>query len=318
MAIKAFDRYFMNMPGLTMEDDFNKFWEKSINDIKKIPIEPEVHVSAKASAGKFRYYEISYNGFLKVKVKGFMYVPKHLKKSKIIIHLHDYNVYPDKDSSKLLDERCAHLFLILRGHEMIKNRKKEENEERALGFIVENIIDLQTYYARSVFLDVYRSIDFLRLINIIDCSDIGIVGTGFGAAAGFFTAICSDRVKGIVMDSPLFCDIPLIQNLSNSDAAREINDIIAIQKNKKVQIKKNLSYFDIINFADDLKCPALFITGLKDTSSPSECVMGLFNRLKCEKFIEVYPDEGEKPGGDKQRKASVKWITDIITQTVSL
>jgi len=315
MAIKAFDKYFMNMPGLTMEDDFSKFWEKSISDIKKIPIEPEIHESKKSSTAKFRYYEISYNGFLKVKIKGFMYVPKNLERSKIIIHLHDYNRYPEKDSVKLLDDRCAHLFLILRGHEMIKNRSKDESEDRALGFIVENIIDLQTYYVRSVFLDVYRSIDFLRLVDFIDCSDIGIAGKGFGAAAGLFAAIYSDRVKGIVMDSPLFCNIPLIQNLSESDVAREINDIIAIQKNKKGQIKKNLTYFDIINFSDNFKCPALFITGLKDTSSPTECVMGLFNRLQCEKYIEVYPDEGEKPGGDKQRKASIKWIADIITQS---
>lgn len=314
MAIKTFDRYFMNMPSLTKEDDFHKFWDKSINDIKKVPIEPEVSESAKNSGSKFRYYDISYNGFLKVRVKGYMLVPKNSAKSKIIIHLHDYNRYPEKDPVKILDERCAHLFLVLRGHDIIKNRTSDENnEERSLGFIVENIIDLQTYYARSVFLDIYRSIDFLRLISFIDCSDIGIYGKGFGAAAGFFTAVSSERVKALVMDSPVFCNIPLIQNLSDSDASREINDIIAVQKNKKNQIKKNLSYFDIINFSDNLKCPALFITGLKDSAAPSECVMGLFNRLQCSKYIEIYPDEGSEAGGEKQKKAAVKWTADIIT-----
>jgi len=313
MAIKAFDKYFMNMPELTREDDFSAFWAKSINDIKKIPIGPEIHESSKGSSGKFRYYEISYNGFLKVKVKGHLYVPKDMVKSRIIIHLHDYNRYPDKNPVKILDDRCAHLFLVMRGHDLIKNRTAEEEKERPLGFIIENIIDLQTYYVRSVFLDVFRSIDFLRLIDIIDCSEIAIHGKGLGAAAGFFAAVNSDRVKGIVMDAPLFCDIPMIQNLSESDAAQEINDIIAIQKGKKNQIKKNLSYFDIINFSPELKCPALFITGLKDTGSPTECVMGLFNRLTCEKFIEIYPDEGIDAGGEKQKTASIKWLADIIT-----
>ena len=314
MAIKTFDRYFMNMPGLTREDDFHKFWDKSINDIKKVPIEPEIHESAKGSTSKFRYYDISYNGFLKVRIKGYMLVPKNSAKSKIIIHLHDYNRYPDKDPVKILDDRCAHLFLVLRGHEMIKNRSSDDNEERALGFIVENIIDLQTYYGRSVFLDIYRSIDFLRLISFIDCSAIGIYGKGFGAAAGFFTAAYSDRINSIVMDSPIFCNIPLGQNLSESDASREINDIISVQKNKKSQIKKNLSYFDIINFTDNLTCPVLFITGLKDTGSPSECVMGLFNRLQCSKYIEIYPDEGADAGGENQKKAAVKWLADNISK----
>jgi cephalosporin-C deacetylase-like acetyl esterase len=313
MAIKTFDRYFMNMPGLTREDDFHKFWDKSINDIKKVPIEPEINESEKGSTSKFRYYDISYNGFLKVRVKGYMLVPKNASKPKIIIHLHDYNRYPDKDTVKILDDRCAHLFPVLRGHEMIKNRSLDDTNERALGFIVENIIDLQTYYARSVFLDIYRSIDFLRLMKFIDCSEIGIYGKGFGAAAGFFTAAYSDRVKAIVMDSPIFCDIPLVQNLSDSDASREINDIIAVQKNKKSQIKKNLSYFDIINFSDNLACPVLFITGLKDSGAPAECVMGLFNRLQCSKYIEIYPDEGADAGGENQKKAAVNWLADIIS-----
>ena len=42
MAIRAFDKYFWNLPELTREEDFEKFWEKSISEIKKIPIEPEI------------------------------------------------------------------------------------------------------------------------------------------------------------------------------------------------------------------------------------------------------------------------------------
>jgi cephalosporin-C deacetylase len=213
MAIKVFDKYFWNLPQLSREPDFDKFWKKSIQDIRKIPIEPEIKDNHKKHTQKFQAFNISYNGFLKTKIKGTLFTPKKNDKNRVIIHLHDYNRYPDKSLIKNLSDKTAHLFLILRGHDIIEHRNDEETEvDKPLGFIVENIIDLETYYARSVYLDVYKAIDFLKLINKIDCNKIGIYGKGFGAAAGFFTAAFSDSVGGIVMDSPLFCNLPLSQN----------------------------------------------------------------------------------------------------------
>ncbi len=313
MAIKSFDKYFWNLPQLSREPDFIKFWEKSISDIKKIPIEPEIKENHKKYTNRFKAYDISYNGFLKARIRGVLYVPKKNERSRIIIHLHDYNRYPDKDLARELPDTTAHLVLVLRGHDIIENRTEEEElQQRPLGFIVENIIDMETYYARSVYLDIYRSIDFLRLVNFIDCSKVGIYGKGFGAAAGFFTAVFSPRIGAIVMDSPLFCNLPLSQNISASDTSKEINDIITVQKTKKSQIKKNLTYFDIINFSHDITCPALFVTGLKDEISPAECVMGLFNNVQGEKTIEVFPESGNEAGNGEQRAKSIKWLTDYI------
>jgi cephalosporin-C deacetylase len=313
MAIKGFDKYFWNLPQLSKEPDFDKFWEKSIQDIKKIPIEPEIKDNAKKHTSKFKALSIMYNGFLKTKIRGTLFVPKKNAKVRIVVHLHDYNRYPDKDLIKNLSDKTAHLFLILRGHDIIEHRSDEETElDKPLGFIVENIIDLETYYGRSVYLDVYRAVDFLRLINKIDCTKIGIYGKGFGAAAGFFTAAFSGRVGGIVMDSPLFCNLPLSQNTSQSDVAREINDIINVQKAKKNQIKKNLTYLDVINFSHHITCPVLFVTGLSDMISPPECVMGLFNNIQSEKTVEVYPDAGNEAGGESQVIKAVNWLTDTI------
>ncbi len=311
MAIRAFDRYFYNLPQLSREQDFQSFWDKSITEIRKIPLEPEVNESSKKSTAKFKAFDVSYNGFLKTRIRGILYVPKKKEKQRVIIHVHDYNRYPEKGIVRHLSDNTAHLILILRGHDIIENRAPEE-EIHSLGFIVENIIDISTYYVRSVYLDVFRSVDFLRLINSLDCNRIGIYGKGFGAAAAFFTAVYTGRISAIVMDSPGFCDLPLSQNISQSDTSKEINDIINVQKGKKHQIKRNLTYFDIINFSHDLKAPALFVTGLKDEISPAECVLGLFNHIQCEKTIEIYPDDGNEAGGETQKAKSMNWLAEEI------
>ena len=87
------------------------------------------------------------------------------------------------------------------------------------------------------------------------------------------------------------------------------------RKGKRKNIKNNLSYFDALNFSDRITCPVLSICGLKDTLSPPECVFGLFNRLKTEKTIEIYPDDGNEAGGENQFQKSVKWLSDTISGT---
>ena len=148
--------------------------------------------------------------------------------------------------------------------------------------------------------------------NKLDCSSIGLIGKGFGAAAAIFTSAFSERVKAIVIDSPSFCYLPLSQNLSSSDATTEINDFISNHRSKGKQVKKNLTFFDSINFSDMIKCPVLTIVGLKDTLSPPECAFALFNHLLTEKTVEVYPDDGNSTGGNKQFIKSLDWIKKIL------
>ena len=212
----------------------------------------------------------------------------------------------------VLDNSVAHYFTILRGHNELKFNSDNE-ETTTPGYMIENILDIENYYVKSVFLDIYKSIDMLRLNKNLDCSKVGIMGKGFGAAAAIFASTYSKRIGGVVLDTPSFCHLPLSQNLSKSDAAKEINSYIASYRSQKNTVKKNLTYFDVLNFADKINCPVLTTVGFKDIFSPPKCVFSLFNHLLCEKSIEVYPDEGNEAGGKKQFKKSLDWLIDQVT-----
>ena len=139
-----------------------------------------------------------------------------------------------------------------------------------------------------------------------------MIGKGFGASAALFAACYSKRIKSLVLDSPSFCYLELSQNISRSDVTYEINSFLSKNKSKKKAIKKNLSYFDAINFAEKVNIPILSAVGLKDTISPPECVFALFNHLKCEKTMEVYPEDDHNAGGEVQFKKAVQWTREIL------
>lgn len=308
LASTDFDKIFLHLPPFNRETDFINFWKNSINDQKMIPIEPKQVLNKKRSTSSFDCYDISYKGFNKSAASAKLFLPKKVRKPKVIILVHDYNkdvAYPNT----LFDNSFAYLTIKLRGHELIKRAETEESEIPVTpGYMVENILDNENYYVKGIYLDVYRSIDALRLNNKIDCSSVGIIGKGLGSAAAVFAAAFSERVTALVLETPSFCYLPLIQNLSTSDAAREINNFILAHRTKKSLVKKNLTYYDALNFADMISCPVLATVGLRDTISPPECVFALFNHLLTDKTIEVYPDEDNIAGGKKQFSKSLLWL----------
>ncbi|MDR0434727.1 MAG: acetylxylan esterase [Gracilibacteraceae bacterium] len=60
------------------------------------------------------------------------------------------------------------------------------------------------------------------------------------------------------------------------------------------QILRLLSYFDVMNFAPWVTCPALIGVALKDTVSPPPAAFALVNHLGGQREVCVYPDYGHE------------------------
>jgi cephalosporin-C deacetylase-like acetyl esterase len=309
MAPTSFDRFFLNLPPFDRADDFDQFWNKSISDAKKIPLEPLFKENKTKSDRHYQVYDASFTSFAKTRIKGHLYLPNGIKKPRVIISIHDYNRTSNIEGI-ISETGPAYFFPVMRGHDTIP--VYEVGEEKSPGFMVENILDRDTYYVKSLYLDIYRALDMLRLLSSVDCGSIGIHGKGLGAAIALFAAANSNRITALALDTPSFCSISESQNLSTSDAAIEINSFIAMRKNRKKQVKETLSYFDAVNFSDRSSCPVMATIGLKDTISPPSSVFGLFNHLLCEKTIEVYPEGDNTAGGEEQLKKLISWLIKQI------
>ncbi|HSV97524.1 MAG TPA: acetylxylan esterase [Spirochaetota bacterium] len=301
-----FDRFFLHLPPLDREEDFDTFWKNSLSELKKIPIEPSF-TPVNTARSPFNKFEVTFSGMFRSSVSGSLLVPSNARKPRAVIIIHDYN-RPDPYAGYPLDGSIAYFFLRLRGH----GDMRAVEPEKSPGYMADSIGDAAGYYMRGVYLDAYRAIDVLRLNDRLDCSAIGFMGKGLGGAAAVFAAANSSRPTALVLDTPSFAYLPESQNVSTGEAAVEINEYLSLQRTKKKLIKKNLSYFDAINFTDRVAGPALFTVGFKDTISPPQCVFALFNHLRCEKTIEVYPDDGNDAGGAAQFEKSIRWLIEFF------
>ena len=319
-ALLDFDRFCLAFPPLTRESDFDRFWNDALAAGRKVAIDPETKPSAKA-AGKFDVSDVSFSGVGKVRIHAALHMPKGKERPHPIVVIHDYNSI-DPYRGFPLDEKFAYLFVRLRGHESFTHhaahakpqtpkqgtRAAASKEPSLPGYFAEGISAASTYYVKGVYCDALRSIDLLRLNRKIDCSEIGIIGKGIGAAAAVFCASHSDRVTAMVLDSPAFVNLEDWLNESESDISSEIESYLHSRGPNRAAVKRTLSYFDAINFTEDVSCDTLMSIGLRDEKSPAKCSFALFNRLRCDKTVEVYPDDGNEAGGEKQWKKSLAWM----------
>ena len=313
MAYISLDQYYQSLPEPDRADDFDNFWNRSITEARKISLDPEIKDLSGAPSG-YKAKTIVFRGMARSLVKARLYIPAKKNKPHVAIVIHDYNRQP-LNPKELPNRDTAWLFLSLRGHDPLPI--SDNPEVLSPGYFTENLMDREQFYPRAVYLDVIRAMDMVRLMVDMDSSSIGLYGKGFGAAAALFAASFSDRVSALVLDTPSFCQFDVSQNVSTSDSAREINEFLEQKKGKRKTVKENLSYFDAINVAGNITCPVMVSMGFRDTIAPVECVMGLFNHLRGEKTIEVFPEEGHDAGGDAQRLKSFRWLSDTLNGRVS-
>ena len=309
-----FDKYFLHLPQFDRSNDFDSFWDKSIDELKIIPLEAQSKPSKK-HVKDFECFDISFKSIFKATIEGRLFIRSGNSDSYPIIVFHDYNAKDYYNNFKL-DPAFSYLFITLRNHQHIEKIDASEKmpakgEILTPNFLAENIHDKNKYYLKGLYLDALRAIDFLRLNKKINCSSIAVIGRGLGSACAVFAAAYSKRISIISLDAPALCYLSFSQNHSKSDISTEINRGIASQKDKSA-VKKNLTYFDSLNFADKISVPFQMIVGLKDSQNPPQAAFALFNHVIADKTAEVYPDSGYETGSGKQWEKAIEFIKENL------
>jgi cephalosporin-C deacetylase len=321
-AHSHFDEIFRNLPSVETEKDYDRFWLRAESELKRISMNAESKVSGKHST-RFNIYDLSFRSIQNTVITGSLWIPKAIDKPRPVIIIHDYN-HPEPYKGFHMDDSFAYYFLQLRGHDHIKETavektpaqntvsKRRQHETEFPGYLQESILDAEDYYVKNLCCDALRAIDALRLNRKLDCGAVGIIGKGIGALAASFAASRSNRVRALILDSPIFAWLDESQNESESDAACEINDYIKNNNSRKPLVKKVLSYFDIIPLAKDISCDLMMSIGLKDKIAPPKCSLALFNHFLCDKEIQIYPDDGNEAGSEKQFRKAQAWLRERI------
>lgn len=265
--------------------DLVEFWNNTKKELNKIVPDYQMTFMPEYSNGPKNIYHVTMMSFLNVKIEGFYAVPKSGEKFPAIASFMGYGAdtrLPNQEANP----GFAEFILSVRGQGI----QKPINSYREWGLW--GLCSKETYYYRGAFMDLIRSIDFLASRPEIDTTKIVAEG---GSQGGMFTfAVCAldHRVKAGAPSIPL-SDFENYIKVVQQWPTQNIQKLSGqIQDTNLKRFFDVLSYFDVKNMAEWIKCPIYMAAGLQDEMCPNRVNFAVYNNLKTEKKWIIYHDQG--------------------------
>ena len=171
-------------------------------------------------------------------------------------------------------------------------------------------------------MDCIRSVDFISKNGgtlSLDTSRIILKGIGQGAGLCAVTAALSPKVKGIIMERPLFIDIrDMIANAESCKPAFwPASAMIEYCNGKnagmsKDMLMKNWDYFDPMNFAPYISCAVLYGFAYRNNMTPSICHYNFLGDLRVDTKDIMMCTDCENDMDNKFYGFQSTWMNEVL------
>ncbi len=266
--------------------DFDAFWAKAKDELNKIA--PNYKVTAKPDSDKknTNVYLVEMKSIGNITVRGWLTLPKDRKpkeKFPVWVILPGYGgegVKPIYGSPQM-----AVLSFNVRGH----GNSKDVIHTTTEGYVTTDVENRNKYVFRGAIMDCLRAIDFIETRKDLDSTQILVSGASMGGYLSIAVASLDQRVKLCSSNNPVFCDY----RASVGSKEWPMKSFTEYGRKRGIALNTllyNLDYFDLKNFSDKLKCPALIGMSLLDNLAPPANVQAMLNNIKVKYKLFVYPE----------------------------
>ena len=268
--------------------DFDKFWQSSVDSLKKIPLRTIVTLQPAMERDGLNCYLIEVQSWGNVTVRGWLTMSKKAKpgaKLPVWLVVPGYGgvgvkpIYGNND--------LAVLSFNVRGQ---GNSKDVVNPSKD-GYLTTDLNSRDKYIYRGAIMDVIRAVDFIESRAELDVKNVICSGGSMGGYLSIAACSLDKRIKICSANNPVFCDYRSLVG-SKEWPMNTIQKYSTQMRIPMPLILGNLDYYDLKNFSYNLECEALIGVSLLDPLAPpfNEFVMLNNIKKKSEYKLFVYPN----------------------------
>jgi len=283
-------------PSQPKPSDFDEFWKSKLAEQDKVPMNTKL--TPETTDKNFNSWIITMDTIRGQKIHGRLARPIDGKKFPAILKLQYAGVYGLNSGGATNDAKKGWLSLNIIAHDIPVNKNKEyylnlKNSSLKSYTRIGNT-DRETSYFLRMCLACSRAVDYISTRPDWDGKTIVVLGGSQGGYQSIVAAGLNSKVTAIMAMVPAGCD------LSGPVANRAVSwPYWWSKKETDPKIKNTARYFDAINFAYNIKCPALIGFGLGDETSRAEGVMAAINVMKGKTKLIIQPN-GEHQGSGRK------------------
>jgi cephalosporin-C deacetylase len=275
--------------------DFDQYWAQLLKRQAAIPnavtCEPLPDTAGKPG---YKYFKLSVTTIDEGKVYGFLGVPAGNPGPfpAIVLIAGAGAGYDGPDSTFIRPDLMT---LSINIHPIDPSLPQAEFQKRykeltsSKDYWLQGAPDRDKYYFRNAILGANAAVEWLVAHPQFNQKGLFYLGASQGGGFGLILAGLNPKFSTIAVSVPALCDHggiavgrvsgwpQLVKNVATNDVAL---------RNKALEMS---GYFDAVNFAKRVKCPAIFTVGFCDATCCPSSVYAAFNVVKSPKFIMTAP-----------------------------
>lgn len=282
-------------------DDFDDFWEKSLQEMNSIDSKVELIPSEFQAAG-CECFHLYFTGVQGARVHAKLLRPKDEKsRHPAVLMFHGYTGSSGDWQDKLsyVSQGFTVAALDCRGQGGLSQDVGGVLGNTLHGHIIRGLDEAvagspQKLLYRQIFLDTAQLAKIVMEMPYVDPDRVGAMGASQGGALTIACAALEPRMKRATPVYPFLSDYKRVWSIDQSkDAYLELQEYFRLfdplHKNEE-KIFKTLGYIDIQNLASRIKADVLWGIGLMNTICPPSSQFAAYNKIQSKKSIEIYPD----------------------------
>jgi len=274
-------------PTAVEPDRFADFWKHNKAKLARVPMDARLVKSMKYCDESKTVYKISLGNILGTRVYGWLGVPTNAGPHPAILTVPGAGVYPISAGGVTWAQR-GFIAMSISVHDYDVDMPKKRYEELSAGALrsypFRGRQSRRSYYFLTTFLGCVRAIDYLTSRPEWDGVNVVVNGSSQGGALSIVTAGLDDRVSLIAANVPALCDHSGKFYGRPSGWPRLIP-----AEDEGGRVRETAGYYDAVNFARYVQCPAAFGVGLIDRTCPATTVYSAFNVIETPKAIVCSP-----------------------------
>lgn len=306
-------------PEIRNPEDFDEFWESTLADARKFPMEP-VRAAVDSGLSEIDAFDVTFPGFGGDPIRAWLLLPKSRSGPlPAIVQYIGYGSGRGFPHQWLPWAAAGYAVSVMdtRGqgtHSGTIGATADPGGTgpSAPGFMTRGIDDPSTYCYRRVFTDGVRAVEAVRSFPEVDADRIAVTGGSQGGGIALAVAALVPDLRAAMPDVPFLSHYERAVSIAATAPYLEITRYLSSHRDKVESVFATLSYFDGANFAARATVPALFSVALMDQIVPPSTVFASFNRYAGDAEIEVYPYNDHEGGDAHQWIKQRRWVEPLL------
>lgn len=274
-----------------MPENFDNYWQATLDGLARYPANPEIEAIPIRETDFASLYGVRITSVGPYRLFGYLSIPKGDGPFPAIYYTPKYQsvleIIP-QGTSNLQRSRYVTFSLGSRG------QRNSDKPFAAMfpGLLTEGVDRVESYIFRGIVADAVRGLEFLLTRPEVDASRVVAVGND----VAMITASLTDGVTHLVCSPALFYDTPQRASQTSAYPLEEINDYLRAFPDRKDAVNRTLSYFDLREFAPQVKSDTLLMAGPAGSELDGKSLQPLVDAVQGEVSVHDSEQSSYKDG----------------------